>query len=209
MSNVIVIIIVLIIVAAAGYYVWAFHPEWIPKFILEKISNRKTIYFTSTLPTISDTHTRADVWGNKSSPMLKMVVTNPTNMDLDFYLRVDGSSRFVKIHMSPDDLDLDKLGGEAIFSTEEFDGVWVSAVKHADHFVIYIYTRTPNNKGASEFTYDELRKFPSKFKIWWDVKGAFSGNLTSIAVDGRASPSTDFEMSEKWSEVTNALNWLK
>jgi hypothetical protein len=83
----------------------------------------------------------------------------------------------------------------------------VTVIKHVDYFQIYIFTETPNNKGASEFTYDELRKIPSKFRIWWNVKEAFSGRVSSVSVDGNSAESLTFEMTEKWSEYTYALKW--
>jgi hypothetical protein len=208
MSNVIVIIIVLILVAAAGWYVWTFHPEWIPKFILEKISNRKTVHFTSTLPAISDSHARGNVWGTKSSPMLNMLVPNPNNMDLDFYFHIEGYPTTTTLLMNYNDNDLDKLNKNGLYSVDLEKSVWVSVIKNADHFQIYIFTETPNNKGASEFTYDELREIPSKFRIWWNIKGGNSVTLTSTPVAGSGNMNPVIHLfGETWSEYTYELKW--
>jgi hypothetical protein len=171
-SNLIVILVILVLIAVAGWWVYTYHPEWIPDFMLDFINGlfirdgRIQITFQTNLHEMPDDFVILDgMW----------VKNNSGDVDDNmFIIACDQEISECQLYITYDDGKVDDIyiGGSGTSSVEILNngqGQSFQIEVGVQNDGVQVYTKLVNcmPMGVRAFTPAQLKTLPKKISVHW------------------------------------------
>ena len=169
MSNIIVSLAILVLIVVAGWWIYSYHQEWIPDFMLDFINglfvrdNRIQITFQTNLNTIPDDFAIPEgLWSQNTDDDCMFFITCVQDIaECGVFITYDDGK--------VDDIYIKGSGKSSVEILSNGKGQEFHIEVGVESYGVKVYTKMVNcgTMGVKAFTPAELRTLPKKIDIYW------------------------------------------